>query len=75
MTEKKRAWQVPQNWVIALLLGIAGYFSIRYPHKPKMNHLLARTEVALRIDCGPYNAQGVDIQLNGQALVNARWIS
>ena len=44
MTEKKRAWQVPQNWVIALLLlGIAGYFAIHYLHKPKVNRLQQAT--------------------------------
>ena len=44
MTEKKRAWQAPQNWVIALLLlGIAGYFAIHYLHKPKVNRLQQAT--------------------------------
>ncbi|MGN5051821.1 tetratricopeptide repeat protein [Aeromonas veronii] len=37
---KKPFWQVPQNWIIALLVvGIAGYFAYQEFSKPKVNRL------------------------------------
>ena len=63
MTEKKRAWQVPQNWVIALLLlGIAGYFAIHYLHKPKVNRLQQATAYFDALEAEEANRQVAQAQ-------------